>query len=65
MCFFVVGFNYGNYNLVVDCDDEFGYDQESMNGIIGYFDSTYQVIKWFFYNQRDWVTFKNENFKDL
>lgn len=26
MCFFVVGFNYGNYNLVVDCDDEFGYD---------------------------------------
>lgn len=59
------GPNYGNYNLAVDCDDEFGYDQESTNGTTGYLDSTYQVIKWSSYNQRDWATLKNENLKDL
>lgn len=59
------GPNYGNYNLAVDCDDEFGYDQESTNGTTGYLDSTYQVIKWSAYNQRDWATLKNENLKDL
>lgn len=65
MCLFAAGPNYGNYNLAVDCDDEFGYDQESTNGTTGYLDSTYQVIKWSSYNQRDWATLKNENLKDL
>nr|XP_022313296.1 myelin regulatory factor-like isoform X1 [Crassostrea virginica] len=59
------GPSYGSYNLGVDCDDEFGYDQESTNGTTGYLDSTYQVIKWSAYNQRDWATLKNENLKDL
>ncbi|XP_055996738.1 myelin regulatory factor-like protein isoform X8 [Ostrea edulis] len=57
--------SYGSYNLGVDCDDEFGYDQDSTNGTTGYMDSTYQVIKWSSYNQRDWATLKNENLKDL
>lgn len=65
LCLSSAGPSYGNYNLGVDCDDEFGYDQESTNGTTGYLDSTYQVIKWSAYNQRDWATLKNENLKDL
>ncbi|XP_061181397.1 myelin regulatory factor-like isoform X2 [Saccostrea echinata] len=59
------GPSYGSYNLAVDCDDEFGYEQDSTNGTPGYLDSTYQVIKWSPFNQRDWATLKNENLKDL
>ncbi|KAK3102622.1 hypothetical protein FSP39_012737 [Pinctada imbricata] len=50
-------------SYIGDCDDDFGYDPD--NSSTGYLDSSYQVIKWSQYLQKEWATLKNEQLKDI
>ena len=50
-------------SYIGDCDDDYGYDPDTSGS--GYLDSTYQVIKWSPYNQKECVALKNEQLKDM